>query len=128
MCQPRRTDWGPGWLVLSPLWEHVAPYFRVEKHGRTPDAGSGAAYFRLEFEPPVRFWRALLHVRVPCVACGVLVAPFRRRVGGGSYYSATCVVSLNLACCRTADARADHACIVEALGGARPSDLQGRLF
>lgn len=113
-CAPRAR--GPGWLVQSRAWPHIAQYLRVEQHSRTEDDDEG--YFRLELEAPSALERVLWNLVVPCVSCMRPVKPFRRRAGGGSiYYAATCPLAIDVSCCRTAAARADHAAIVAALGG-----------
>jgi hypothetical protein len=73
--------------------------------------------FRIEVWPalPDVLVQHLLTLRSPCVACGAVMTPIRKRLRGGLYFAATCEDALHGSCSKGAAAREEYLRIHDAL-------------
>jgi hypothetical protein len=110
-------------IVDHPAWQRFGGYFRVEVYDR--DGGHYHPRVRLEVDVPPALHRAAMEVRVPCVACGAAIAPFRTRQStrvSKVYYAPTCPLSVNVGCSRGSAARDEYTRVRKALGVLLPDE------
>ena len=114
-------------------WPTLRPNFRLELYGR--DGGPDHPRARIEVTPITLSMQALLDVRMPCVACGLLIHPIRNRAGRGNsrgvsghlYFAATCALDQNIKCSRSEAARREYLAVRAQLEKT-PAPVTERLF
>lgn len=115
-------------FVEYPLFTLLMPYFEVD----TP-TGPGP-YNRIELKPMAQgLEQEVLRFEKPCVRCGNMTHPFRRRRGksrGGSmYFAAACEQAKSRACSRSTEAHDEVKRVADAvLNGPPPPTRQLGLF
>lgn len=118
-------------LLNSPQFDLMRPYIFIEDYSR--DGGHKNPRFRIELRAPLVVMHMALDLRLPCVACGHQMSPFRVRSGtrlkdysAGIYYAAACPLSTNISCSRGAKATQEYMRVRAAvLGRSEPKTGQG---
>jgi hypothetical protein len=100
-------------------WNDLRPHLVAEAYVRE---GGGVSNPRHRIEVRGSLPEDLHGITSPCVACGALMHPIRRRHGatlrgaaGHAYLAATCPLSVRVGCSRTVAARDEYRRIAEAL-------------
>lgn len=120
-------------LLNSQCFPLLRPYISIEEYSR--DGGHENPRFRIELRAPVPVMRDALNLRLPCVACGQPMYPFRMRSGSrlkdnaaGIYYAAACPLATNISCSRGMQASKEYIRVRAAvLGLPEPKTPQGDL-
>jgi len=105
-----------------PDWKDILPHIRIEYYDR--DGGHSHPRNRIEIKSrtPHQTKLKLLAVECPCVACGRMIFPIRRRSRGGRvaslghlYFACACDLDTNKGCSRGRAAQVEYDKIVEAV-------------
>jgi hypothetical protein len=109
-------------FVDSPDFASLAPHIRIETYAR--DGGHERPRKRIELatKAPPNIVSAALKMKMPCVACGRSIHPFRQRVAASKrshhahvYFAAACPLETSIACSRGREARDEYLRVVEAV-------------
>ena len=99
-------------ILQHELWPAIRKYIKL--FGYRPDGGR----CRIELRGVPREMHAeVTGARMPCVACGSEIQPFRQyRTPGAYYFAGTCPLSVSVGCARTKKASAEYSAIKKELG------------
>lgn len=103
-------------IVQHPDFARLRPFIRVIPTGKDGSVLHPRNRIELSSEAPPEVRKLALSIRIPCVCCGRIIAPFRRRKAPNDraptpaiYFAAACPLRLRVGCSRGRAASEEYA-------------------